>query len=286
MPVEVSRGADASIDLAEVARRLGVHYMTAYRYVRMGRLPAVQRAGRWWVQPEDLDTLRPGRTDPGQRRAHPQPQSRRRALRARLLAGDEPGAWRIIEAQLFAGAEPATVLVEVVAAALRDIGDGWERGELTVGDEHRATAVAVRLVGRLGAVSTRPGRRRGTVVLASAPYDSHALPGAILATVLRGAGYRVVELGGDTPADAVGAAAAAVGAGLCAVGISVGARERFDAVPGVATVVRDAAPGTPVLIGGPAVTSATFAAELGGDGWAADGFGVVALLRDIAGGSA
>ena len=31
--------------LPEVAEKLGVHYMTAYRYVRTGRLPARTRGG-------------------------------------------------------------------------------------------------------------------------------------------------------------------------------------------------------------------------------------------------
>ena len=38
------------ITLQEAADRLGVHYMTAYRYVRTGRMPATRaraRSGGW-----------------------------------------------------------------------------------------------------------------------------------------------------------------------------------------------------------------------------------------------
>ena len=35
--------------LQQVAERLGVHYMTAYRYVRTGQLIATRRDGRWTV---------------------------------------------------------------------------------------------------------------------------------------------------------------------------------------------------------------------------------------------
>jgi MerR family transcriptional regulator, light-induced transcriptional regulator len=35
------------IELAEAADRLGVHYQTAYRWVREGRLPAVRVRGRY-----------------------------------------------------------------------------------------------------------------------------------------------------------------------------------------------------------------------------------------------
>ena len=37
------------ISLQEAASRLGVHYMTAYRYVRTGRLPARRDGAQWFV---------------------------------------------------------------------------------------------------------------------------------------------------------------------------------------------------------------------------------------------
>ena len=42
------------LSLQEAADRLEVHYMTAYRYVRTGRLRAVQIGSQWWVDPQDL----------------------------------------------------------------------------------------------------------------------------------------------------------------------------------------------------------------------------------------
>ena len=37
--------------LQEVADSLGVHYMTAYRYVRQGRLPATRLGAEWRIRP-------------------------------------------------------------------------------------------------------------------------------------------------------------------------------------------------------------------------------------------
>jgi excisionase family DNA binding protein len=45
------------ISLQEAASRLGVHYMTAYRYVRTGRLPARRDGAQWLVDPHDLDLI-------------------------------------------------------------------------------------------------------------------------------------------------------------------------------------------------------------------------------------
>jgi len=42
------------ITLHEAAEMLDVHYMTAYRYVRLGLLPAHKAAGTWRVLLHDL----------------------------------------------------------------------------------------------------------------------------------------------------------------------------------------------------------------------------------------
>ena len=64
---------------------------------------------------------------------------------ARLIASDEPGAWEVLEAALGSGMEPEEVLLEIVVPTMRSIGVLWEKGELTVADEHRASSVATRL---------------------------------------------------------------------------------------------------------------------------------------------
>ena len=74
------------ITLQEAAERLGVHYMTAYRYVRLGRLRATQRDGRWYVRESDLEALRTADRRPKRaaRRGTPVWKTYRNRLRARL----------------------------------------------------------------------------------------------------------------------------------------------------------------------------------------------------------
>ena len=140
-------------------------------------------------------------------------------LEARLLASDEAGAWEVIEAALGSGMEPEEVLLEIIAPTLRSIGLLWESGELTVADEHRASSVATRLISRLGARFGRRGHKRGTVILAAPPGERHSGPVAIAANLLRWRGFAAVELGADTPADAI-AQTAAEETDLIAVGIA------------------------------------------------------------------
>ncbi|MET0148370.1 MAG: helix-turn-helix domain-containing protein, partial [Acidimicrobiales bacterium] len=39
-----------SLTLQEAAERAGVHYLTVYRWVRTGRLPATKAEGTWAVR--------------------------------------------------------------------------------------------------------------------------------------------------------------------------------------------------------------------------------------------
>ena len=67
-----------SISLQEAASRLGVHYMTAYRYVRTGRLPARRDGAQWFIDPRDLDRMqhqdRAARRPPPGGRSHGHPR--------------------------------------------------------------------------------------------------------------------------------------------------------------------------------------------------------------------
>ena len=254
-------GSSAALGLREAADRLGVHYMTVYRYVRTGRLAAEKVGAEWKVRPRDLERLREAPA------TAPSSSARRGAkgrLEARLVAGDELGAWSVVEAALSSGAEPAEVHLELVAPALRSIGDRWASGELDVADEHLASAVARRIIGRLGSRFTRRGRKRGTVVVGAAAGELHDIPVSIVADQLRGAGFEVADLGADTPASSFAVAAARLEPLAVVIGVTGSGHDR--AVAEAAAAVHRAS-AVPVLVGGAAVAGEAEALALGADGW-------------------
>lgn len=268
------------LTMHEAADRLGVHYMTVYRYVRTGRLPAVQAGGRWEIDPGAVDALRrPVRRPSGQS----QP-TRPAMLATRLLAGDEAGAWQLVEAALAAGMDAARFHVEVLAPALRLVGDDWAAGHITVADEHRATVVANRLIGRLGPLFARRGLKKGTVVVTAPAGERHGVPAAIVADLLRGAGYTVVDLGVDVPPDSLTSVVAreqpiVVLVGVTTPGLDGPARAALAAA-------RAGSPTAVVLAGGAAVGDADHAVRLGADGWTgADGFAVLRAVEDVSAGT-
>ena len=268
------------IGLREAAERLGVHYMTAYHYVRTGQLPAERSGAQWTVAVSDLQRVAAGRGAPARHRTARVERPGR--LVDRLVAGDEAGAWKVVEGALSSGSDPADIYLEVLVPALRSIGDGWERGDLTVADEHRASAVAARIIGRLGPRFARRGRTRGTVVLGAPPGEQHGLPGAILADLLRVAGFEPLDLGANTPA--LSFAQTALGADrVVAVLIGATTQGREAAVRKVVLALRKAEVAAPVLLGGPAIVDADHARKLGADGFSGhDAIAAVAAVEAAA----
>lgn len=263
------------LTLREAAEELGVHYMTAYRYVRLGVLPAHKEGSTWRVARRDVRRIA--------RRSTPRSRARRGAdwkgrLLSRLLAGDDAGAWQVVETAMAAGTTPHNVYLKILVPAMHAVGHGWETGDVSVAEEHRATAVATRLIGRLGPQFARRGRTRGSVVIATPPGELHGLATAIIADLLRAAGFEVVDLGANVPPDSLADLVAGTPR-LVAVAISVSGPEGLAGVEPLIDAVRQIRGDVPVLIGGRAIRDAEHATALGADGYAADGGGVVAAIE-------
>ena len=104
------------------------------------------------------------------------------------------------------------------------------------------------------------------MALAAPSADLHTLPVAIVADLLRWQGFNVLELGANTPADAIGDAAAGEER-LTAVGIVSTTRGLDAAVASSAEAVRATVPDVPIFIGGASIRSAAHVRRLGGDAW-------------------
>lgn len=271
--------ADESITLNEAAERLGVHYMTAYRYVRTGRLDAVKVGGEWRVSLTDLETFSTQASAPaGERAGRIARVDYHQRLEDRLLVGDENGAWTIIESALASGTEPREIYLEVLAPALRHIGDEWAAGRVTVAEEHRASVVTQRVIGRLGPRFNRPGRKRGTIVIGAPQGDHHAVPSAMASDLLRGQGFNVIDLGANTPSqsflDALSSVDDLIAAGICAT-----RSENEAAIEDTIELIHHDA-GCPVVLGGRAIDADS--GTCGADAVSSDASSMIAAFEDLA----
>jgi DNA-binding transcriptional MerR regulator len=119
---------------------------------------------------------------------------------ARLLAAirryDEAAANSVLDESLAAfGLEQ--VLSQVVLPTLKQVGDGWERGEIEISHEHFASNL---IRARLLALARFWGRGTGPLaLLACAPGETHDITLLAFALVLRSYSWRILFLGADTP---------------------------------------------------------------------------------------
>ncbi len=186
-------------------------------------------------------------------------------LENRLLAGDATGAWKVIEAALSSGFTPVEVYTDLFVPALHSVGERWASEEIGVEDEHMVSNMAIRLIGRMAPHFSRPGRRRGTVVVSAPPGERHGLGLAMASDVLRGAGYTVIDLGVNTPIDALERVAVR-SERIRAVCIGVTMADYVDEARNMVRVARrHLSNSQPVILGGPAVRDATHARRLGAD---------------------
>jgi len=239
--------------------------MTVYRYIRLGMLPARKEGSSWRIDPADLKRLDTSPSVPARKRSAPW----HTRLQARMLAGDEAGSWGVAEAAIRSGMEPRDFYCDVLTPVLHAIGELWHNGEIGVEDEHLASNVASAMIGRLGPRFASRGRTKGTVVIAMPAGERHDLGLAMLGDILRSDGYRVLNLGADTPASALVAAVRDV-ADVSAIALSVVNSESLAMAANSIVAIRDSIGAVPVLAGGAAVPDEQSAHRLGADGWAGD----------------
>jgi excisionase family DNA binding protein len=202
------------MQLREAADALGVHYQTAYAWVRDGSLPARRRGRGYEVDDTGVWAL-------AGRRREGRPPARAVGVRdwpaqagqlyAAVVAGEETHARHWL-ARLAAGASVLDLCERVIAPALRRIGEDWAAGNVSIAQEHRASAICERLI---ALHSGQPGGRpRGRAVVATPPGERHALPALMAAACLREDRWLVHHLATDLPVAEVTRLAAAVGADL------------------------------------------------------------------------
>lgn len=116
-------------------------------------------------------------------------------------------------------AGPTTLLDEVIAPVLRDVGEQWTAGTLSVGQEHMAAHVFAAFLGDLLRLASAGGRT--PALCASFADDEHDLPPLALGLRLAGWGLRPVVLGARTPPAAVRDAVRAVRPALVALSVTI-----------------------------------------------------------------
>jgi DNA-binding transcriptional MerR regulator len=119
-----------------------------------------------------------------------------RSLQRALDDFDEGAAQAVLD-RLLSDFTVAMTLREVVIPYLRQLGQRWERGEITIAQEHFATNV---IRGRLTGLARGWGDGHGPRAIVACPPDElHDLPLLIFGIVLNRSGWRIDFFGASTP---------------------------------------------------------------------------------------
>jgi DNA-binding transcriptional MerR regulator len=132
------------------------------------------------------------------------PEAARERLHAAIRTYDEAVVHLLLD-RLFSTFTVETVLTEVVFPLLHELGERWERGEISVAQEHFASNL---VRGRLLGLARGWGRPAGrAALLACPPGEQHDLGLIGFGIALHRLGWRIALLGADSPLDTLGSAA-------------------------------------------------------------------------------
>jgi len=200
----------------ELAHALGVSESSLKRWVDAGKIVATRTDGghRRIALHEAVRFIRAT----GAPVAHPElldmpevvvAQERALAGHDRLLHhlrhGDVVGARGWLLSRYLAGASVEELCDGPVADAMHALGELWQHDEAGIFIEHRATDVCLQALAQLRNTFSPPST--ASLALGATPEDDpYLLPSFMAATVVAAAGLRAVNLGPDTPVNALQAA--------------------------------------------------------------------------------
>ncbi len=200
-----------------------------------------------------------------------------------VLDGNAPAAKAGVEKALAAGVAPDVILKEGLIGAMAEVGRLFEENEYFV-PEMLVSARAM----QNGLAVIKPylvesgAKPTGKVIIGTVKGDLHDIGKNLVAMMLEGAGFEVVDLGTDvTPEKFVKGAlehkpqVVGMSALLTTTMPSMGTTVKALLEAGVRDQVK-------VMIGGAPITDA-FAKQIGADGYASDASSAVRLAKSLAG---
>ena len=215
--------------------------------------------------------LASGEVLPGLYAAMPPPWAEWMPFEAALLAGDRLAAGSLVERALGQGHTLVDIELHVVQPALYSLGRKWQDNQLSVAQEHLATAISQAVMTQGLLRSALPEANGRTVLLACVAGNQHSLGLQMVADSFQLAGWQVHYLGANVPSRSLIQHVGETDPDL--LGLSVAFAQQLPAAREVISQLRPSPGkvGTPVIVGGLAINQFQRLAEvLGADAWGAD----------------
>jgi len=194
----------------------------------------------------------------------------------------QPAVTELVKDAIKDGTDPKSILLEALTESMEVVGEKFERGQYLIPDMLASAECVGVAMDLLSPHLIKAGvKTKGKFIIGTVAGDLHDIGKNIVAIMLKGAGYEVVDLGSDVPTDRIVEAVKEHQApylGLSAL-LTTTMRVMRDVIEklkeeGVRERVK-------VLIGG-APTSQEYADQIGADAHCKDAFQAIDVLKTMA----
>lgn len=205
-------------------------------------------------------------------------------LRDAVIAGEMARSKSLAQQALDEGIEPGTILNEALISGMDEVGDLFKCNEIYVPEVLLAAKSMQQAMELLKPHLIKTGiEPRGKVVVGTVRGDLHDIGKNLVAMMLEGAGFEIIDLGNDVPAERFVEAAVKHDAGI--IGMSALLTTTIHIMKDTIELLKEKGLQDRVktMIGGAPVT-AVFAREIGATGYGDDAATAVDLAKQFVGG--
>jgi len=201
------------------------------------------------------------------------------ALAEAIIKGDQNTAVEITRAALDEGTEAKSVLEDGLIAGMDVVGDRFKKNEIYIPEvliAARAMKMAMKILEpELAKAGVKP---IGKFLVGTVQGDLHDIGKNLVAMMLKGAGFEVIDLGVDIPVEKFVEQAKAADVQL--VGMSTLLTTTMPFMEKTLKALRAAGVSAKIMIGGAPVTQG-YAEKIGADGYSADAASAVDVAKSL-----
>jgi len=202
-----------------------------------------------------------------------------KALADAVIKGDQNTAVEITKTALAEGTSPKSVLEEGLIAGMNVIGARFKKNEIYIPEvliAARAMKMAMEMLEpELVKAGVEPV---GKFMIGTVKGDLHDIGKNLVAMMLKGAGFEVIDLGIDIGPDKFVEKAKATGIQL--IGMSTLLTTTMPSMEKTVKALKEAGISAKIMVGGAPVTQG-YADKIGADGFAADAASAVDLAKSL-----
>jgi len=202
-----------------------------------------------------------------------------KTLAEAIIKGDQNTAVEITTSALEEGTEAESVLKDGLIAGMDIVGTRFKKNEIYIPEvliAARAMKMAMKILEpELAKAGVEP---IGKFLIGTVRGDLHDIGKNLVAMMLKGAGFEVIDLGVDIPAERFVEQARSTGVQL--IGISALLTTTMSGMEKTIKALKGAGISAKIMIGGAPVTQG-YADKIGADGYAADAASAVDVAKSL-----